>query len=332
MNNQVTLKLKYQKTTFKILNANLNTIQDLKTLAFNKFGLNAMDATYYAKINNELTKKITSDLDLHQSIADVKSQNGKSVFVVKIKDPKIKEQSYDEFVTIHSDENTIKETETKSIAQTESKPLENSIPLVEIQKSISEPKWSEWANLTEEQRQSLKQKITEKKENSEEKKEKKDDKKKDNSIVAGLKRNDDGSYAEFGGLRHEVIGPSDKAYGHTRLLTPNLSKLKIMWANQETKPQSVKIELFAPWKMNSCWVIMEAKGLQKEKVEIKSEDQGRTYHVINLPAEIKDNEVTVNLVWGEGVLFLGQVDISNASDEKLLKSSCPIELCEFEWA
>merc|ERR1711934_109276 len=130
MNNQVTLKLKYQKTTFKILNANLNTIQDLKTLSFNKFGLNAMEATYYAKLNDGLTRKIVDDSDILQSIADVKSQNGKSVFVVKIKDPKIKEKSTDEFVNIQSDENMIKETETISIAQTEGKPLENSIPLV----------------------------------------------------------------------------------------------------------------------------------------------------------------------------------------------------------
>merc|ERR1712115_289236 len=100
-------KLKYQKTTFKILNATLITIQDLKTLAFNKFGLNAMEATYKAKLNDGVTRKIVDDSDLLQSIADVKSQSGKSVFIVKIKDPKLK--SNDEFVTIQSDENAIQE-------------------------------------------------------------------------------------------------------------------------------------------------------------------------------------------------------------------------------
>jgi len=40
----------------------------------------------------------------------------------------------------------------------------------------------------------------------------------------------------------------------------------------------------------------------------------------------------INFVWGPGVLFLGEVKIFNVNNEKLLKSSCPIELCEFEWA
>ena len=87
LNNKTTLKLKNQKTTYKILDIELTCLQDLKTYSFNKFGLIAMDCNYIAKIDDDKKISLNSDEDLKKCLDICKTNSkGEKLLCVTLKD------------------------------------------------------------------------------------------------------------------------------------------------------------------------------------------------------------------------------------------------------
>merc|ERR1711874_343604 len=54
------------------------------------------------------------------------------------------------------------------------------------------------------------------------------------------------------------------------------------------------------------------------------------WHVVKVPAGFTSNELTVDFVYGSGVLFLGELYVIEC-DNFMDNASCPIELCELDW-
>ena len=85
--NENCLKLKLDDTVYKINDIKGQTLNEIKVIAFTKFGLGAQDYKYIAKIPNAKNIQITEDSDVPRAIAASKvDKKGRKVLDIKLVD------------------------------------------------------------------------------------------------------------------------------------------------------------------------------------------------------------------------------------------------------
>ena len=92
--------------------------------------------------------------------------------------------------------------------------------------------------------------------------------------------------------------------------------MNVKWYNEERISTILEVEMFTQKSFPDSEVIMRIEGLPSKIVEVQSQEKGVTNYQIFMPAQ-QNNEVTIQFLQGEGLLYLGEIKVREVTNNKV---------------